>query len=1133
MVAAGAEVTAGAPVLVLESMKMETVLPAPFTGRVREVLVAANDQVGAGQPMLRMEPADDGEAPTTRVEPRRLDLPVRAVAATTQQRALAALADLRSMLLGYDLTPDAGRERVAAYQQARAELARPEDLSDAEIAVLAVFADLCELVRNRPHEQETSDERVHSPREYFHSYLHSLDADRERLPEDFRVKLTRVLGHYGVDSLDRTPALEDAVYRVFLAQQRTPAHVPAVATLLERWLTDAAPGDGLAERARVVLDRLVLATQLRYPVVGDLARSVRYRWFDAPLVEAVREQTYTQVRDQLTYLTDHPDAPDYDDRVEALVSTPEPLVRFLVERITDGPDEVAPLLHVLARRHYREHTLDALATRVVGGRSLITADYTLDDKPTHLVSTAAAMSELDDVAATIEAAMAATPPGREDVVDLYLSWPTAPASVDATATELAAILGPHPFARSSRRVAVATWAGPGHPVRQYTFRPNPDGEGVVEDSLVRGLHPMVGRRLDLWRLRNFTITRLDAAAGVLLYKCVAPGNESDVRLVALAQIRELSVVRDGSGRVTSLPQAERAIASCVDAMRRARNAAGPRARLDMNHVWLHIWPVIDAPVEQLTALQRAIAPLTVGAGVEEIVATGRITGPKGSPVMVSARFSYQPGSGVETNVSGPPTKRLEPLDDYAPEGVALPPSRHGLPLRGGAATDRGGRRARRVRPDRRQRRRRPAAGSSRSTARPAETAAASSWAWSRTPNTRYPEGISRVVLLGDPTRSLGAVAEAECAPGHRRARPGRAAWTAGRVVRALGRAPGSRWTRAPRTWTGSRAVLRRIIEFTQDGGEINIVVTGINVGAQPYWNAEATMLMHTKGILVMTPESAMVLTGKQALDYSGGVSAEDNFGIGGYDRVMGPNGQAQYWAPDLAGASTCCSPTTTTATSRLARRFPRRGGHRPTRSTATSRSYPHHGAGLRLHARSARSSPTDQPRAQEAVRHPHRDARAWPTSDHPPLERWAGMADAETAVVWDAHLGGHPVALLGIESRPRAAPRLPAADGPDTWTAGTLFPRSSKKIARAINARQRQPAAGGARQPVGLRRLARVDAAAAAGVRRRDRPRDGQLRRPDRVLRDLALPRRRLRGVLASAQRPNMRCWRSRAPSPR
>ena len=52
----------------------------------------------------------------------------------------------------------------------------------------------------------------------------------------------------------------------------------------------------------------------------------------------------------------------------------------------------------------------------------------------------------------------------------------------------------------------------------------------------------------------------------------------------------------------------------------------------------------------------------------------------------------------------------------------------------------------------------------------------------------------------------------------------------------------------------------------------------------------------------MTPQSAMVLTGKQALDYSGGVSADDNYGIGGYERIMGPNGQAQYWAADLESA---------------------------------------------------------------------------------------------------------------------------------------------------------------------------------------------------------------------------------------
>ena len=75
-----------------------------------------------------------------------------------------------------------------------------------------------------------------------------------------------------------------------------------------------------------------------------------------------------------------------------------------------------------------------------------------------------------------------------------------------------------------------------------------------------------------------------------------------------------------------------------------------------------------------------------------------------------------------------------------------------------------------------------------------------------------------------------------------------------------------------------------------------------------------------------------------------------------------------------------------------------------------------------------------------------------PTPDHPTLERWAGMADADTAVVFDAHLGGHPVCLLGIESRTVPRRGYPPTDGPDTYTAGTLFPRSSKKAARAINA---------------------------------------------------------------------------------
>jgi acetyl-CoA carboxylase carboxyltransferase component len=318
-----------------------------------------------------------------------------------------------------------------------------------------------------------------------------------------------------------------------------------------------------------------------------------------------------------------------------------------------------------------------------------------------------------------------------------------------------------------------------------------------------------------------------------------------------------------------------------------------------------------------------------------------------------------------------------------------------------------------------------------------------------TPTERYPDGITRVVLLGDPTRALGALAEPECV----------------RVIAALDLAERKR---LPVDWfalsAGARismnsgtenmdwvaAALKRIVEFTQGGGEINIVVAGITVGAQPYWNAEATMVMHTKGILVMTPDSAMVLTGKQSLDFSGGVSAEDNFGIGGYDRVMGPNGQAQYWAPDLPGARNVLM-------AYYDHTYVAPGETRPRRAVTVDpvdrdiSSYPH---------ALPDSDFTTVGDIFSAVHNPDRKKafdirtlmRALADQDHAILERWAGMADAETAVVQDVHLGGIPVCLLGIESRPVPRRGFPPTDGPDVYTAGTLFPRSSKKTARAINA---------------------------------------------------------------------------------
>ena len=283
----------------------------------------------------------------------------------------------------------------------------------------------------------------------------------------------------------------------------------------------------------------------------------------------------------------------------------------------------------------------------------------------------------------------------------------------------------------------------------------------------------------------------------------------------------------------------------------------------------------------------------------------------------------------------------------------------------------------------------------------------------------------RVVLLGDPTKALGSVAEPEC---RRIIAALDLAEELGVPVEWFALSAGAKIAMDSGTenmdWVA--AALRRIIEFTQHGGEINVVVTGINVGAQPYWNAEATMLMHTRGILVMTPESAMVLTGKQALDFAGGVSAEDNFGIGGYDRIMGPNGQAQYWAPDLAGACARAAALLRARLRRAGRALPAPRRDRATRSSATCapRRTPRRGSELETVGDDLLRR--DEPGPQAGVRHPLGDARGGRLPTTAPLERWARMRDAEAAVVWDAHLGGWPV----DRDRHRVAPDRPLRPDP-------------------------------------------------------------------------------------------------------
>jgi acetyl/propionyl-CoA carboxylase alpha subunit/acetyl-CoA carboxylase carboxyltransferase component len=1038
-VAVGAEVEAGMPVLVLESMKMETVLRAPFRARLKECAVSVGSQVATGAPLLRLEPLADDAAETEddahQADAVELELPAATSGVPARDRIARGWQDLRGLLLGFDVDPHDERRVLADYLAAREELAdagqRP--LAD-EIELLSVFADLAELSRNKQAGDELAGDRhVHSAREYFHTYLQSLDVDRAGLSSAFQGRLTTALAHYGVTDLEHTPELAAAVFRIFLAQQRAASDAAVVVTLLRLWLREAPPGEALREPAGLALERLVAATQVRFPVVADLARGVVFAWFGQPLLRRNRARVYADVRRHLHYLDAQPDAPDRAERIAVMVGSTEPLVRLLGQRLGRRRLDHTPMLEVLTRRYYGNKGMVNVHTSDAAGCTFVVAEQF----GARLVSTAVGFAALGDALRGLAAV--ADGAGADVDADVYVAWEKQPDDSDAMAAALHEVVAAQPLPTRVRRLT-ATVAGRGGAVMHHHFTFRPSAAGMTEDRLIRGLHPYIAQRMQLERLREFDLTRLPSAdEEVYLFRCVARENPADDRLVAFAQVRDLTELREHDGRLVALPTAEDTIAICVDSIRRAQSRRPAKNRFSTNRIVVYVWPPSRITRTELETIAARVLPTTAGAGLEEILFIARQRDPKtGALVKVAMRVAFDVTGGSHLTIGEPSDELIEPLDGYR-QKVLRASSRNTVypyELTGllGTFTEHDLDDAHTLVPVDRPKGR---------------NSAAIVAGVVTTPTERHPDGVTRVVLLGDPTKALGALSEPECR----------------RVIAALDLAER---LRVPLEWyalsAGARismesgtenmdwvaAALKRIIEFTQHGGEINVVVAGINVGAQPYWNAEATMLMHTKGILVMTPESAMVLTGKQALDFSGGVSAEDNFGIGGYDRVMGPNGQAQYWAPDLAAARDVLM-------AHYDHSYVVPGEPRPRRAATTDpidrdiSDFPHEVAGSEFtrvgeifsaEANPDRKKPFDIRTVMRAIS----------DQDHPVLERWAGMADADTAAVQDVHLGGLPVCLVGIESRPVPRRGFPPTDGPDTYTAGTLFPRSSWKVARAINA---------------------------------------------------------------------------------
>ena len=903
----------------------------------------------------RIDQGEDGRSPTP-TEDRRARFDGLEAAPE-----VSPLEEARRLTQGYDVDPETVERLLADAAGSPGDPPREEEILSAFVAVAALFS--------RQPVAGTAGDGRQSAMESLFTYLQDLDGQGAGLPAAFHDKLRHALAPYGVGSLERSPDLEESLFRIAIAHQRLSQQVPLVLALLERWLErgDRPRGPGF----RDLLERMIAETQGSEPAVHDLAREVRYRLFDRTVLLAARERVYAAAEADLARLAHDRDPGERAARIRALVDCTQPLHRILSQRFESASPELREaLLEIMVRRYYRIRELRTLSFLAKDGQPFAIADYEHQGSHVHLIATHTGSERLiPSLAAVRELAGQAgqETPGSEIVADLYF-WDSGPlADEDAAADEIARLLASPEVPQDLRRVAV-TLSSPGG-VRNFTFRRYDDEGGAFrEERVYRGIHAMVALRLQLWRLASFRLERLPAPQEVYFFRGVAHENPRDERLFAIAEVRDLTPVRDAAGRVVHLPQLEHMLMEALAGIRRFQARRAADERLQWNRVLLYAWPPVDLRPEELEGLVHRLAPFTEGLGLEKVAVRARIPDPQGGELRDRVLEISRLSEGAVLRFRKPREVLLKPLREYAQRVVDL--RRRGLPypyevvkLLASSRRD-----ARAELPtgefiehdlD--------ASGALAPVDRPyGNNPAGLVVGVVRNFTDRYPEGMVRVIVLSDPSHALGTLAE----PEHER------------LLAALDLAAGMG---APLEWfalsagtqdvAGSGRVLRRLVEFR---GEVNVVVMGKNAGIQPYWIAAAT-----RGIVILTPE--------RATDDSGGVS----------------DGVAQYFVKDLGEACRILLRHYEHAYVAPGERFPRPAPTRDPRERELS----------------------DLPQGSEL----HRVLAAVVDQDHEPLERWYGMRGGESAVVWDAHLGGRPVCLVGFETQP-------------------LADLAAQKVARAIHA---------------------------------------------------------------------------------
>lgn len=1006
---------------VLEAMKMEMLLKAPSDGIIKEVSVSAGEQVSAGQKLILMESAEQGESS---VETTASPVLWKSSKQSLEERYSSLKGELLGIFLGYD-----HREKPETILD---DLSSYHGLTDLFLQALE-YGNIVERLFQSVEVETTGFTR---PLTYQEMLTHYFRSDREKgkgLPDEFVNNLKMAIECYGV------PDENHALFHIFKSHNILEIKMKLISEMLFRMQNLSFPEESHKRFTSVINEVIALYMDHSNSVV-DMALHLIYLKINS-IKRRRKDDTHLEAINDLISRLNVLREDRVENEINELADSGSIIVRDLVNLVIEDDIERTHIpLRILGTHLNRDREI--IEKSIIQENDFYVSHIIYREKGKMRHCLTATVNGMDRLTALpLEKLIKKTGSLKPEII-LFIKTYGSDVKKDKLIEMISQKVG-----ESSEFVSIGIYPEG----KVYDFLTYEWKEKWIENKLKRGFSPVQFRELRVFRLRDFDTEIVYKSDYVTLLEVRSKANEKDVRLFAYSSISISEIVITTSGRVKELVEFESALTEAAYAMRAVQ--ARHKYRLQWNRVIIHNRSLMNLRLPQMKDLEKKFVKMATGLGMQRLVfLTRRIKRNENNIRDLELIFSHVTNEQYSVSGRKPSAAPLKALDSYTSNvvrarqrNVIYPyefikmltfsgyPIHSEMPkgefeeydlIDGKIVSVKG---------------RGPGLNSSNIVFGLISNQSDVLGIW-----------IKRVIILADPTKDLGSLAE----PESRRINAALDLANKENIpVEWIPISSGAKINMESGTenldWTAK--TLKRIIEFTQEGGEINIIVPDINVGAQSYWNAEATMLMHTRGLLIMTKQASLLLTGKKALDFSGSVSGDNNLDIGGAEKIMGPNGQSQIRVNNITEAYRVLFNHYNLMYAEPGKRFPAVRNTTDERDRDISR-FPYKdflGQGFvtvgdifSMEKNPDRKKPFDIRQVMKSLI--DKDC------DH--LERWRAMEQADTAVVWEARIGGYTAGLISIESRNISRIGSIPFNGPETWSGGTLFPQSSKKIARGINA---------------------------------------------------------------------------------